>query len=120
MVTGDFRDMPNMADIPDVSSRNCPGDGGRHEMVLNEKKGGKRVIIICANRIEKVAREGAAVAARSKDIERNAYRSALEGLRNAQTRMRSDQAMGEVARNEAIKAIDEAIRDMEDNLNKAN
>lgn len=117
MVTGDFRDMPN---IPDVSSRNCPGDGGRHEMVLNEKKGGKRVIIICANRIEKVAREGAAVAARSKDIERNAYRSALEGLRNAQARMRSDQAMGEVARNEAIKAIDEAIRDMEDNLNKAN
>jgi len=120
MVTENFRGMPDLADIPDVSSRNCPGDGGRHEMVLNEKKGDKRVIIICTNRIEKVAREGAAAAARSKDVERNAYRSALEGLRNAQARMRSDRAMGEVARNEAIKAIDEAIRDMEDNLARTN
>jgi bla regulator protein BlaR1 len=121
MVTEDLGGMAfDPSRIPTVSSRNCPGDGGRHEMVLNEKKGDKRVVIICTNRIEKAALEGAAAAARSKDVERNAYRSALEGLRNAQARMRSDQAMGEVARNEAIKAIDEAIRDMENNLNRTN
>lgn len=126
MTTEDFRGMgamppmPPMRPMPEISSRNCPGDGQRHETVINEKKGDKRIIIICTNRIEKIAREGAAMAARSKDIERNAYRSALEGLRNAQARMRSDQAMGEVARNEAIRAIDEAIRDMEENIAKAN
>jgi len=123
MTTEDFRGMgamPPMPPMPEISSRNCPGDGQRHETVINEKKGDKRIIIICTNRIEKIAREGAAMAARSKDIERNAYRSALEGLRNAQARMRSDQAMGEVARNEAIRAIDEAIRDMEENIAKAN
>ncbi len=76
MVTEDFRGMPELAEIPEVSSRNCPGDGERHQMVMNQKKGDKRVIIICTNRIEQAAREGAAVAANSREIERNAYRSA--------------------------------------------
>ena len=120
LVTEDFHDMPAIPEIPEVSSRNCPGDGQRHETVINDKKGDKRVIIICTNRIEKIAREGAAMAAHSKDIERSAYRSALEGLRGAQARMRADQAMGEQARNQAIKAIDEAIHEMEENLAKAN
>ena len=89
-------------------------------MVLNEKRGGKRVMIICTNRIERVAREGAAMAANAKDIERNAYRSALAGLRNAQERMRSDTMMGEEARKEAVLAIDQSIKEIEEDLAKVN
>lgn len=117
LVTEDF---PGMANIPEVSSRNCGRDGRRGEMVINEKKGDKRVIVICTNRIEQVAREGAAIAARSKDIQRNAYRGALDGLRVAQENMRRDQAMNEIGRREAIKALDRAIRDMEANLAEVN
>ncbi|CUS43786.1 MAG: M56 family metallopeptidase [Pseudomonadota bacterium] len=113
-------DFPGMANIPEVSSRNCAGDGRRSETVINEKKGDKRVIVICTNRIERIAREGAAVAARSKDIQRNAYRGALEGLRTAQENMRRDQGMSEIGRREAIKALDGAIRDMEANLAEVN
>lgn len=115
--TEDFAGMP---EIPEVSSRNCPGDGDRHETVLNQKKDGKRVIIICTNRIERMAREGAAVAANAKDIERNAYRSALAGLRSAQERMRADTRMGEDARKEAIEAIGQSIREIEEDLAKVN
>ncbi|WCM27983.1 M56 family metallopeptidase [Sphingomonas sp. QA11] len=117
LVTDDF---PDMANIPEVSSRNCVRDGRRGEMVINEKKGDKRVIVICTNRIEQVAREGATIAARSKDIQRNAYRGALDGLRVAQENMRRDQAMNEIGRREAIKALDGAIRDMEANLAEVN
>jgi len=88
--------------------------------VLNEKRDGKRVMIICTNRIERVAREGAAVAANAKDIERNAYRSALAGLRSAQERMRSDTRMGEEARKEAVLAIDQSIKEIEEDLAKVN
>jgi beta-lactamase regulating signal transducer with metallopeptidase domain len=116
----DFEGMPAIPETPDISSRNCPGDGERHQMVLNEKKDGKRVIIICTNRIERVAREGAAMAANAKDIERNAYRSALAGLRSAQERMRSDTRMGEDARKEAIQAIDQSIKEIEEDLAKVN
>lgn len=113
-------DFAGMPEIPEVSSRNCPGDGERHQMVLNEKKDGKRVIIICTNRIGRVAREGAAVAANAKDIERNAYRSALAGLRSAQERMRSDVRMGEEARKQAVQAIDQSIKEIEEDLAKVN
>ena len=116
----DFAGMPAIPEIPEISSKNCPGDGERHQMVLNEKRHGKRVIIICTNRIERVAREGAAMAANAKDIERNAYRSALAGLRSAQERMRSDPRMGEEARKEAVLAIDQSIREIEEDLAKVN
>jgi len=116
----DFDGMPAIPEVPEVSSRNCPGDGERHQMVLNQKRDGKRLIIICTNRIERVAREGAAVAANASNIERNAYRSALAGLRNAQERMRSDTRMGEDARKEAILAIDQSIRELEEDLAKVN
>lgn len=116
----DFEGVPPIPEVPEISSKNCPGDGERHQMVLNEKRHGKRVIIICTNRIERVAREGAAMAANAKDIERNAYRSALAGLRSAQERMRSDTRMGEEARKEAVLAIDQSIKELEQDLAKVN
>ena len=116
----DFAGMPPIPEIPEISSKNCPGDGERHQTVLNEKRAGKRVIIICTNRIERLAREGAAVAANEKDIERNAYRSALAGLRSAQERMRADARLSEEARKQAVQAIGESIREIEEDLAKVN
>jgi hypothetical protein len=116
----DFAGMPAIPEVPEISSRNCPGDGERHQMVLNEKRDGKRVIIICTNRIERVAREGAAMAANAKDIERNAYRSALQGLRSVREPMASNQQMKGDFRREALQAIDQSIRELEEDLAKLN
>ena len=102
--------------IPEISSQNCPGDGDRHATVLHQQKGDKRIIIICTNRIEHLAREGAAMAANSADIERNAYRSALSGLRAAREHMLANQSMKEDARKEAVQAMDESIRELEEDL----
>lgn len=120
MATEDFAGMPELAEIPEVSSRTCRGDGNGKEMVLNEKRGGKHVIVICTNRIEKVAREGAAIAANSREIERNAYRAALDGLRGARERMASNRSMADDARREALQAMDESIREIEGDLAKVN
>ncbi len=110
-----------VADIPDISAQTCPGDGDRHPLVLNEKnKDGKSVLIICSNRIEPVTQQGAALAANSKDIELDAYRSALAGLRTAQQRMLTDTKVGEKGREEAIKVIDKSIKAIEDDLARVN
>lgn len=116
----DFAGMPPIPEVPEVSSQNCPGDGERHQMVLNEKRHGKQVIIICTNRIERVAREGAAMAVNAKDIERNAYRSALQGLRSVREPMASNQQMKGDFRREALQAIDQSIRELEEKLAKVN
>ena len=111
-------DLAGMPDIPEVKSADCkPGaDGG--QMVKNFEKDGKKIIIICTNRIEKVAAEGAAMGANSKDIERNAYVHALSGLRDAKARMLTSTDMGADERKHALDGIDTAIAEIEGDLAK--
>jgi beta-lactamase regulating signal transducer with metallopeptidase domain len=104
-----------MAHMPEVSSRNC-GGGDIKQMVINEQSGGKNRIIICEDRIAKVAAQGAEIAANSAEIERNAYRSALAGLQSARSRMMSDQRLSAAERDEAMSSIDESIKEMQDDL----
>jgi hypothetical protein len=117
MTTEDFRGMP--AEIPEVSSMNCRGDDKTHQMVMNESKDGKHRIIICTDRIERVARESAAVAANSADIQRKAYRSALDGLHRARAGVAGNMSMAAEARAEALKGIDEAIKEVAEDMAKA-
>jgi beta-lactamase regulating signal transducer with metallopeptidase domain len=115
----DFPAAAEMAKIPEIRSMNCADDGKTHQMVLNEDKGGKRKIIICSNRIERVASEGAAIAANGADIERNAYHSALRGLQSARAGIATNMSMAEEARKEALQGIDQAIKEVEEDMAKA-
>ena len=85
-------------------------------MVINKMDGKKQVIIICQNRIEKVAMRAADEAVRAKDIQRMAYTRALEGLRNARQRIANDERMGAEERRDALQGIDESIKDMESDM----
>ncbi len=106
-----------LANAPEVIDGSCDaGQGSDKEMVLHDQVNGKRRFIICRNRIEKIAREGAAVAANSANIERQAYRSALDGLRKARAGMTAKGSSSA----EALKAIDEAIAEVESDLAKVN
>ncbi len=115
-----FRGMGEIVrEIPGIRTIDCGDDGKTHKMVLNEDKGDKRMIIICTNRIERVAGEGAAIAANSAAIERNAYRSALRGLQNARAGIAANMSMAEEARKQALQGIDTAIKQVEEDMAKA-
>ena len=107
-------------DIPQINSANCSGPDTERPPVMHQDHGGKRVIIICQNRIERMAHDGAALVARVPDIERRAYGHALEGLRSARSRISGSSAMSNEERADALKGIDEAIREIEGDLAKVN
>lgn len=60
------------------------------------------------------------MAFRAPEIERNAYRSALDGVRNARAGMVANKNLTSEARASALKAMDEAIAELEANLAKVN
>lgn len=112
--------------VPEIADGDClSGQGNGKTMVWNEDKGGKHRIIICRNRIEKMAslasvdaaraaREAARAEVDAVAIERQAYQSALAGLRTARANMAS-RGGGNA---EGLKAIDEAIAEVEADLAK--
>jgi beta-lactamase regulating signal transducer with metallopeptidase domain len=110
-----------MADMPEISSASCP-DASNKQVVINEDHGGKRRMIICTNRIEKLAADSEKLAANSvntAEIERNAYRSALTGLQSARARVENDPKVTGDARSEALAAIDQSIAEIQADIAKA-
>lgn len=105
--------------VPDISEKDCAGSDDK-PIVKNEQGNGKRIIIICRNRIERIAREAEAkgrhaeiVMLRSTDIEGQAKRSALEGVRAARAGIIANGALSDAARAAALKGIDQAIAELE-------
>lgn len=116
--------------------RDLKGKSGKS--VTTRVKDGKKVTIICeidvkrlalnaqnsAQHAERVARlaelSASRIALRVPEIERNAYRSALEGVRNARAGMVANKELTGEARTSALKAMDEAIAELEANLDKVN
>ncbi len=101
-----------MIEIPQISSGDCPADGNPRETVIHGTSGGKRTMVICTNRIQKIAQAALDRVGNPKDIERNAYRQALHGLRNARAAMVAN------GNQQGLKAIDDAIAEIEDDLAK--
>lgn len=85
-------------------------------MVVDQVRDGKHLIVIGTNRIERVAAQGAATAAQSKEIERRASCQALAGLRDARARIMTDPTMTAKARCGALDGMDESIMELEADL----
>ncbi len=120
VTTENFQGTPDMADMPDVREGNCPEGANRKETVLHTKEGNKQVMIICTKRIEKMASEAADKAIDSEEIQRHALHSAMSGLRTARSNIAGNKSMTAEQREEALKGIDEAIREVESDIAKAN
>lgn len=105
-----------LADIPEISEKVCSGEPTK-AMVVNELKDGKRRIIICSNRIEKAAADGAAMAANSVAMQKNAMQAALSGLQSARAGIVGNKDMSVAQRAEALKGIDEAIVEVTHEMN---
>lgn len=108
-----MRPLPPM---PQISSRACGPVGPDGKMVIKEQSAAGKRIIICNDRIAAAASKGAAMAANSANIERDAYAHALSGLRDARARMLRDTDMGAEARKHALEGIDTAIKEVESDL----
>ncbi len=95
--------------MPTVSEADCkPGvDGGDQQLVVTRKVGGRNVMIICTNRIDTVAAQGAATAVNAEQIRRDAMASAIAGL-NAGRAAIANAPMSDADRAEALKDLDAA------------
>ncbi|WP_294040682.1 M56 family metallopeptidase [Sphingomonas sp.] len=110
----ELANIPELKNIPDVRSRRCGGGNGKREsMVIDKSRGDKKIMIICTDRIERLASISADNAVKSRDIQRMAYDRALKGLRSARASIAGNVDMPADARREALEGIDESIRDME-------
>ncbi len=120
VITEEFKGMPDMPDVPDVpevmSLRCKEGRSGTDkDLVMSEVKDGKHRIVICTDRVKRLASNSSFNMVDSVEIERKAYRSALDGLRSARNRM---SAKGGPGQSEAVKALDQAIAEVEADLAK--
>ncbi|KQM64919.1 hypothetical protein ASE75_07555 [Sphingomonas sp. Leaf17] len=95
--------------MPTVSETDCKSgtDGGDQQLVVTRKVGARNVMLICTNRIEKVAANGAATAANAEQIRRDAMASAIAGL-NAGRAAIANAPMSDADRAEALKDLDAA------------
>lgn len=110
-----------MAAVPQVSERPCRvgTDGPDDQLVVNTKDGKKRIMVVCTNRIERVAAAGSAAAANAKATERQALESALAGLRSAREAVQTADMTAE-ARTKALAGIDEGLAEVQADLARAN
>jgi beta-lactamase regulating signal transducer with metallopeptidase domain len=104
-----------MNTVPEISSGTCGTGGSADQMVLSDRSGGHERLVICQDRIDAAARQGARIAANSAEIRRSAYRAAHAGLQSARSAVNSAQ-ISEEARREALASIDKAAREIQDDL----
>jgi beta-lactamase regulating signal transducer with metallopeptidase domain len=124
---GDRVEIPSEAEIaamiPDIQSRDCKSGDGDGEMVIDRpaRDGKKHVVIICSNRVSHVAAaegdrarvragEARVIAFRARE---SGLRSALMGLRHARASIERDTTLSADQKRDALKGIDEAIRQVE-------
>lgn len=110
----------------EVIDRNCTDDGDGKPVVKNEKKGDKHIIVICRNRVERITADAMERAHRAQIVmlhslafERDAKRSALEGVRAAREGIVANRTLSDSARAAALKGIDQATAELEADAAKA-
>ena len=97
------------ASIPEIRDGKC-GKGEGKPSVENRSEGGKKIMIICTDRIEMAAADAERMAMRHKKF---GLESARMGLRMARRSLESETNMTAEERAKALKGIDEAMAELE-------
>ncbi|RYY29324.1 MAG: peptidase M56 [Sphingomonadales bacterium] len=98
-----------MADVPDIRDGKC-GTGGTDATVEHRAEGGKKIMIICTDRIERITVDAERMAERGK---RMGMQGALMGLRRARRSVEAEIDLNPAERAKALAGIDQAIREIE-------
>ena len=98
------------ASVPEVRNGKCSDTADGKPVVEKFERDGKKVMIVCSNRIERITinAERAAI-----DAKRVGMRSAMMGLRMARRSIESQQDLSAEQRAKALKGIDDAIAEVE-------
>ncbi|KAK0350205.1 hypothetical protein LTR94_029970, partial [Friedmanniomyces endolithicus] len=110
-------------DVPQVVERSCaPGEGGTDSrmILMMPRDGDKRVMTVCTNRVDEMARRVAEratadaerIAGDTKHIERDAKRTAIASLYQARAGLFANRALSAEQRRLAVSGIDEAITEL--------
>jgi bla regulator protein BlaR1 len=106
-------EMPDMAELqarlPEIRNAKCAETRDGQPVVENYEKDGKKVMVICSNRIEKITVNAERLAMDSK---RMGMRSAAMGLQIARRQIESQPDLSAEQRAKALKGIDEAIAEV--------
>lgn len=102
--------MPPMPPIPEVRSMKCSDSPDGKPVVERSEKDGRKMMVICSNRIERIAINAGRVAIESKAF---GMRSAAMGLRQARMAIERQSNLSAEQRAKALKGIDEAIAEVE-------
>jgi bla regulator protein blaR1 len=98
------------ASVPEVRNGKCADTTDGKPVVEKFERDGKKVMIICSNRIEKITVEAQKVAI---DARRMGMQSAMMGLRMARRSIEGQFDLSTEQRANALKGIDEAIAEVE-------
>lgn len=94
-------------DVPQVSNGRCPGDANR-PVVENRTEGGRHVIIVCQNRIERMQRDAQTDALRAEALARGAMANARVNLALARSAIERDRNLSAEQRTQALAGIAQA------------
>lgn len=100
--------------IPEIRDGKC-GKGDGKPTVEHRKDGDKKIMIICTDRIEMAAADARSMAIRHKTL---GLESARMGLRMARRSIESETNMTADERAKALKGIDEAMAELENQRDK--
>ena len=120
--------LSDLSSISEVREARCGGDD--RPTVRHEQRDGRRVTIICSDRIERAAEaagEAAAVAAEAaaeaaidaRHIERDALRGALEGLRGARAAIEGNPHLTGEQRRRALAGLEQGLREIQRDIDRA-
>lgn len=109
-------EMPDMdkirVEVPEIRDGKCTDTNDGKPVIVNRQEGGKKIMIICSNRIEKITVDAQKVAFDAKRVGMN---SAMMGLRMARHSIESQSDLSAEQRAKALKGIDEAIAEVQKN-----
>ena len=115
----DARELQAMVDrsmrtVPEVSERNCSlgRDGEAQQFVVQGRKGGKRTMVICTNRIRVATAASAAATVNAAEIRRNAMASALASVEASRASIAANQLIPASGRKEALAEMDSALAEL--------
>lgn len=92
--------------VPEIRDGKCGKVGKDRETVIHREEAGKKVMIVCADRIEAMAAESQQLAMKSKEL---GLMSARMGIRHARAAIEADTTLTDTQRKAAIAGLDEAL-----------
>lgn len=111
--TEDVVVVPNIppihVNIPEIRNGKCGKAGPNGEAVMHRQNGDKKVMIICTDRIDAMAENATRMAMHGKRMGLEGARMGIESARRA---IQADRSIGDAARAEALKELDEAMSEI--------